>query len=205
VNGEGDECKTRGDSDGDRLPLRAVLRLWHPQDGRSEYRGDHGPTGVDCVQPCADRLRGGHRGWHQAPSRAARRAHRHHRYDGVEHHADRRRSHSRWAHAHRVRHRLRDHRGRRSLVAREIVAGVEPTYYPSSAATSGVRKSPYRSRALSCRAMTLNHGVSGRATMGGEGDENLIAYCGLYCGDCHGYQGKIPDLARDLRKESRKA
>jgi hypothetical protein len=35
-------------------------------------------------------------------------------------------------------------------------------------------------------------------------DENLIAYCGLYCGDCHGYMGNIPDLARDLRKELRK-
>ena len=34
-------------------------------------------------------------------------------------------------------------------------------------------------------------------------DESLIAYCGLYCGDCHGYTGKIPDLARDLRKELR--
>jgi hypothetical protein len=34
-------------------------------------------------------------------------------------------------------------------------------------------------------------------------DEKLIAYCGLYCGDCHGYTGKIPDLARDLRKELR--
>ena len=34
-------------------------------------------------------------------------------------------------------------------------------------------------------------------------DENLIAYCGLYCGDCHGYTGKVPDLARDLRKELR--
>ena len=34
-------------------------------------------------------------------------------------------------------------------------------------------------------------------------DENLIAYCGLYCGDCHGFPGKIPDLARDLRKEHR--
>jgi hypothetical protein len=34
-------------------------------------------------------------------------------------------------------------------------------------------------------------------------DPNLIAYCGLYCGDCHGYAGKIPDLARDLRKELR--
>ncbi len=34
-------------------------------------------------------------------------------------------------------------------------------------------------------------------------DSNLIAYCGLYCADCHGYNGKIPDLARDLRKELR--
>ena len=36
-----------------------------------------------------------------------------------------------------------------------------------------------------------------------EGKE-LIAYCGLYCGDCFGHQGKIADLARDLRKELRK-
>lgn len=34
-------------------------------------------------------------------------------------------------------------------------------------------------------------------------DKNLIAYCGLYCGDCYMYQGKIADLARDLRKELR--
>lgn len=33
--------------------------------------------------------------------------------------------------------------------------------------------------------------------------KNLMAYCGLYCGDCHGYTGVIPDLARDLRKELR--
>jgi hypothetical protein len=32
-------------------------------------------------------------------------------------------------------------------------------------------------------------------------DDSLIAYCGLYCGGCHGFSGKIPDLARDLRKE----
>lgn len=31
----------------------------------------------------------------------------------------------------------------------------------------------------------------------------LIACCGLYCGDCHGYKGVVPDLARDLRKELR--
>jgi len=36
-------------------------------------------------------------------------------------------------------------------------------------------------------------------------DENLIAYCGLYCDDCHGYNGRIPDLARDLRKELRES
>jgi hypothetical protein len=36
-------------------------------------------------------------------------------------------------------------------------------------------------------------------------DKNLVAYCGLYCGDCFFYQGKIADLARDLRKELRKA
>ena len=34
-------------------------------------------------------------------------------------------------------------------------------------------------------------------------DEKLVAYCGLYCDDCHGHNGKIPDLARDLRKELR--
>jgi len=31
--------------------------------------------------------------------------------------------------------------------------------------------------------------------------EKLIAYCGLYCGDCSGYKGTIANLARDLRKE----
>lgn len=36
-------------------------------------------------------------------------------------------------------------------------------------------------------------------------DENLIGYCGLYCGDCVGYTGVIADLAKDLRKEMRKA
>ena len=34
-------------------------------------------------------------------------------------------------------------------------------------------------------------------------DQELIAYCGLYCKDCHGFTGKIPDMARDLRKELR--
>lgn len=36
-----------------------------------------------------------------------------------------------------------------------------------------------------------------------EGNESLISYCGLYCGDCHGYQQKIQDFARYLRKELR--
>jgi len=36
-----------------------------------------------------------------------------------------------------------------------------------------------------------------------EKDKNLIAYCGLYCGDCFSYKGKIADLARDLRQELR--
>ena len=36
-------------------------------------------------------------------------------------------------------------------------------------------------------------------------DESLLAFCGLYCGDCHGFQQKIPDLARDLRKELRRS
>ncbi len=34
-------------------------------------------------------------------------------------------------------------------------------------------------------------------------DKKLIAYCGLYCGDCVNYKGKIADLARDLRKKLR--
>jgi len=38
-----------------------------------------------------------------------------------------------------------------------------------------------------------------------EKDEKLIAYCGLYCGDCSSHKEKIADLARDLRKELRQA
>ena len=38
-----------------------------------------------------------------------------------------------------------------------------------------------------------------------EKNKDLIAYCGLYCGDCFSYKGRIPDLARDLRKELRQA
>lgn len=33
------------------------------------------------------------------------------------------------------------------------------------------------------------------------GDERLIAYCGLYCGDCSGYKGTIAKLARELLDE----
>jgi len=33
--------------------------------------------------------------------------------------------------------------------------------------------------------------------------KDLVAYCGLYCGDCPGYKGEIADLARDLMKKLR--
>jgi len=36
-------------------------------------------------------------------------------------------------------------------------------------------------------------------------EKNLVAYCGLDCGDCFSYKGKVADLARDLRKELRQA
>ena len=36
-------------------------------------------------------------------------------------------------------------------------------------------------------------------------DRELIAYCGLYCGDCFNYKGEIADLSRDLRKKLREA
>jgi hypothetical protein len=35
-------------------------------------------------------------------------------------------------------------------------------------------------------------------------NKNLVAYCGLYCGDCFAYSGVIADLAKNLRKELRK-
>jgi hypothetical protein len=35
--------------------------------------------------------------------------------------------------------------------------------------------------------------------------KDLIAYCGLYCGDCPNHKGEIADLARDLRKKLREA
>ena len=34
-------------------------------------------------------------------------------------------------------------------------------------------------------------------------EKGLIAYCGLYCGDCYRHKGRLADLARDLRKELR--
>ena len=36
-------------------------------------------------------------------------------------------------------------------------------------------------------------------------ERDLIAYCGLYCGDCFSHEEKVADLARDLRKELRRA
>jgi len=36
-----------------------------------------------------------------------------------------------------------------------------------------------------------------------EKNRDLVAYCGLYCGDCPGYKGEIADLARDLKKKLR--
>jgi hypothetical protein len=36
-------------------------------------------------------------------------------------------------------------------------------------------------------------------------NKDLIAYCGLYCGDCFNYKGEIADLSRDLRKKLREA
>jgi hypothetical protein len=35
-------------------------------------------------------------------------------------------------------------------------------------------------------------------------DKDLIAYCGLYCGDCFAHQGAVAELSRDLIKELRK-
>ena len=34
--------------------------------------------------------------------------------------------------------------------------------------------------------------------------DDVVAYCGLCCLDCHGHTQKIPYLARDLRKELRR-
>ena len=32
---------------------------------------------------------------------------------------------------------------------------------------------------------------------------DMVSYCGLHCGECPNYTGRIADLARDLRKELR--
>jgi hypothetical protein len=34
-------------------------------------------------------------------------------------------------------------------------------------------------------------------------NERLVAYCGLYCGDCFMRDGTVADMARDLRKKLR--
>jgi len=34
---------------------------------------------------------------------------------------------------------------------------------------------------------------------------DLVAYCGLYCGDCLMHKGEVADLARDLRKKLRES
>ena len=36
-------------------------------------------------------------------------------------------------------------------------------------------------------------------------DSALVAYCGLYCGDCSGHKGEIADLSKELRKKLREA
>lgn len=41
--------------------------------------------------------------------------------------------------------------------------------------------------------------------MTGINQEKLIAYCGIFCGECFSYSGKIADFARDLRKELRQS
>ncbi|MEO0119643.1 MAG: hypothetical protein ABIK60_03820 [candidate division WOR-3 bacterium] len=35
-------------------------------------------------------------------------------------------------------------------------------------------------------------------------DKNLVAYCGLYCGDCFFYKTEIVDLAKNLRKKTKR-
>jgi hypothetical protein len=34
-------------------------------------------------------------------------------------------------------------------------------------------------------------------------NKNLIAYCGLYCGDCFGYKMRVSEAAKNLRRELR--
>jgi len=38
--------------------------------------------------------------------------------------------------------------------------------------------------------------IIGEEMSNNEEDKNLIAYGGLYCGDCSAYKGKVADLAR---------
>lgn len=38
-----------------------------------------------------------------------------------------------------------------------------------------------------------------------EQNTGLLAYCGLYCGDCLMHKGEVADLARDLRHKLREA
>jgi hypothetical protein len=38
-----------------------------------------------------------------------------------------------------------------------------------------------------------------------EANKDLVAYCGLYCGDCFNFKGELADLSRDLRKKLREA
>ena len=39
----------------------------------------------------------------------------------------------------------------------------------------------------------------------GVAEKELVAYCGLYCGDCFFYKGEIANLAKELRKKLREA
>ena len=48
--------------------------------------------------------------------------------------------------------------------------------------------------------MAVGKRSGGNGSIRGE-KEKLIAYCGLYCGDCSGYKGTIANLARELRQE----
>ena len=36
-----------------------------------------------------------------------------------------------------------------------------------------------------------------------DGSKELVACCGVYCGDCFSYKGEIADMARELRKKLR--
>lgn len=36
------------------------------------------------------------------------------------------------------------------------------------------------------------------------GNESLLAYCGLYCGDCAGYSGEIAEAAKNLKETTQR-